>query len=84
MYAFYWPFLHLFVSQGKILIGTKESEIFEIDEKKSTVMNIAQGHGEGELWGLAAHPTKEVFASASDDTTIRIWDAAHKVSVFKA
>lgn len=71
-------------TKGKILVGTKGSEIFEIDEKKGSVTILGQGHGEGELWGLASHPTKELFASASDDTTIRIWDVPHKKMLNKA
>lgn len=35
---------------------------------------LAQGHSDGELWGLAVHATKQVFATASDDNTLRVWD----------
>jgi len=38
-----------------------------------------RGHGEGELWGLATHPTTHAFVTASDDKTIRVWDIASKV-----
>lgn len=34
-----------------------------------------RGHATGELWGLAAHPTKLQFATAGDDGTVRLWDA---------
>ena len=40
---------------------------------------IVQGHGDGEMWGLAVHPTHDVFATSSDDTSVRVWDAATKV-----
>ena len=29
---------------------------------------------EGELWGLAVHPTRQVIVTASDDNTVRLWD----------
>ena len=37
-----------------------------------------QGHSQGvaknpEVWGLAAHPTKQLFASAGADKTVRVW-----------
>ena len=60
-------------------MGTKDSEIIEIGEKNGQVTMLVQGHGEGEIWGLATHPSKEVFASASDDGTIRIWDVQKMV-----
>lgn len=34
---------------------------------------------EGEIWGLATHPSKDIFISASNDGTARIWDLADKV-----
>lgn len=66
--------------QGKILVGTKDGEIMEVGEKNAASNTMINGHTQGGIWGLAAHPFKDVFISASDDGTIRIWDLADKVS----
>uniref|UniRef100_H2YU32 Uncharacterized protein n=1 Tax=Ciona savignyi TaxID=51511 RepID=H2YU32_CIOSA len=60
------------LGHGKIVIGTKNSEILEID-KSGPITIIMQGHGEGEAWGLAFHPSKEECASVSNDRTLRTW-----------
>ncbi|PAA85883.1 hypothetical protein BOX15_Mlig016715g1 [Macrostomum lignano] len=69
--------------RGKILVGTKESEIIEVGEKDGALTQVARGHGEGELWGLAVHPGARQFATASDDGTCRIWDIGKKTMLHK-
>lgn len=68
-----------FLIQGKILVGTKDGEIIEVGEKNAASNTMINGHTQGGIWGLATHPFKDVFISASDDGTIRIWDLADKV-----
>lgn len=60
-------------------MGTKNGEIIEIGEKNAASNAMINGHTQGGIWGLGAHPFKDVFISASDDGTIRIWDLADKV-----
>ncbi|XP_028844275.1 echinoderm microtubule-associated protein-like 6 isoform X1 [Denticeps clupeoides] len=64
--------------KGKILVGTKDGEIIEVGEKNAASNILINGHMHGEIWGLATHPSKNVFITASDDGTIRIWDLADK------
>uniref|UniRef100_A0A3P9NF13 Echinoderm microtubule-associated protein-like 6 n=1 Tax=Poecilia reticulata TaxID=8081 RepID=A0A3P9NF13_POERE len=64
--------------KGKILVGTKDGEIIEVGEKNAASNTMINGHTKGGIWGLASHPFKDVFISASDDGTIRIWDLADK------
>ncbi|GCB61884.1 hypothetical protein scyTo_0014405 [Scyliorhinus torazame] len=64
--------------KGKILVGTKDGEIIEVGEKNAASNSLINGHMEGEIWGLATHPSKDLLISASDDGTTRIWDLADK------
>lgn len=73
------PSLLTLTTQGKILVGTKDGEIIEVGEKNAASNTMINGHTQGGIWGLATHPFKDVFISASDDGTIRIWDLADKV-----
>lgn len=61
------------------MVGTKDGEIIEVGEKNAASNTLINGHTQGRIWGLATHPCKDLFISASDDGTIRIWDLADKV-----
>lgn len=71
----------LFSPQGKILVGTKDGEIIEVGEKNAASNLLLDSHARGGIWGLAAHPTKELCITASDDSTIRLWDLTDKVNL---
>lgn len=78
------PIRAIVLGHGKILVGTKNGEVLEVD-KGGPMTILAQGHMQGELWGLGMHPTKPICATVSDDKTLRVWDLAteHKMISYK-
>ena len=63
---------------GKILIGTKGSDMYEAslsteDHAAQSMQRIGWGHSSGELWGVTFHPIKDRLATCGDDKTLRIW-----------
>lgn len=69
----------LLMRQGKILVGTRNAEIIEVGEKNAACNILVNGHMDGPIWGLATHPSRDVFLSAAEDGTIRLWDIPEKV-----
>lgn len=69
----------LLLLQGKILVGTRNAEIIEVGEKNAACNILVNGHMDGPIWGLATHPSRDVFLSAAEDGTIRLWDIPEKV-----
>jgi WD40 repeat protein len=48
-------------------------------KNRNQIECICNGHSEGELWSLAMSPvSSDVFATASDDHTVRIWNMKNK------
>ena len=57
---------------GKIIIGTKDSSVVLLTGDSNEILN--QGHGSGELWGLALHPSKMIAFTASHDHCLKSWN----------
>ncbi|XP_041941967.1 echinoderm microtubule-associated protein-like 5 [Alosa sapidissima] len=60
--------------KGKILVGTRNAEIIEVGEKNAACNILVNGHMDGPIWGLGTHPSRELFLSAAEDGTVRLWD----------
>lgn len=70
----------------RMLIGTRGSDVVEVNGKGKVTKTIVQGHFKGvndkpEVWGLCTHPTEPKFASAGADKTIRIWETTKMINV---
>ena len=66
--------------QSYILVGTKSSDIIEIHFEGDHIeaINHVSGHYKEELWGLAAHPLVNRFATIGDEGTVRIWNSHNR------
>ena len=62
------------VDGSRIVVSTKGGEIFEINTQEGKLIAnrcAVEAHGIRQLCGIAAHPTKEEFATAGDDKSLR-------------
>jgi len=61
----------------RLLMGTKGSEIYEVNMlNPSEMYRWMQGHYQerAEAWALAFHPSSHKVVTGGDDTTVRVWD----------
>jgi len=65
------------IKKNLILIGTRNSEIIQLDIDSNHLTLFSSGHFD-ELWGLATHPTKQLFVTGGKDQTIRSWDIENR------
>jgi WD40 repeat protein/Ca2+-binding EF-hand superfamily protein len=71
-------------SCGRMLIGTRGGEILELDpQEPSQAKVILRGHFDGELWGLAAHPTRDEFVTVGEDFLLAKWSLARRTQLSK-
>ena len=69
----------------RILTATSAGEIYEVAAKSGSICLMHEAHYEGELWGLGLHPSDpDLFATAGDDKTVRVWSLSHKRIIRKA
>jgi len=57
-----------------IVSGSEDGCVYVWHRDTGVLLEVLKGHGRGSVNSVAWHPTEErVFASCSDDGTIRIW-----------
>jgi microtubule-associated protein-like 6 len=59
---------------GAVLVGTRGGEIIEFSTANPKPQVLMRSHFEGELWGLAPHPTRAEFVTVGQDSVLAIWD----------
>jgi len=62
-----------------ILVGTKSSDLYEVNRLNGRMVQLSTAHFGDEVWGLAPHPTNpDLYISCGDDKTIRLWSVSRK------
>ncbi len=68
-----------------IVACTASGEVYELYVTSGRIGLMSEGHYEGELRGLATHPTNpDLFLTVGDDCTIRVWSISEKRLLRKA
>ncbi|KAI0636404.1 WD40 repeat-like protein [Trametes polyzona] len=59
-----------------ILSGSEDGNVYIWHRETGALLEVLSGHGEGSVNSVAWNPVNErMFASCSDDKTVRIWEA---------
>jgi len=83
------------IDNKRVLVGTKGSEIYEFSCQESKLSektnwsfkNLIKGHyapnsrGSNQVWAMAAYKNNDLYVTASDDGTIRLWSSIQKKQI---
>ena len=70
---------------SRILAATAGGDIYELAATSGSICLLHEAHSSGELWGIGTHPfDPDLFATAGDDFTVRVWSVSHKRILRKA
>eukprot|EP00752_Nemacystus_decipiens_P008508 g7598.t1 len=71
-------------SACKFIACTRAGEVYEVARDSGRILLLADGHGKGQLRGLATHPLDpDVYATAGDDAFVRVWSVKLRRATLK-
>ncbi|KAJ1457506.1 WD40-repeat-containing domain protein [Pelagophyceae sp. CCMP2097] len=72
-------------SVARIVVATASAEVYEVAADSGSWTLLSEGHFADEMWAVAAHPTDaDLFATAGDDGTVRVWSVSLRALLRKA
>jgi microtubule-associated protein-like 6 len=72
-------------SLTRVVVATAAGELYEVAARSGSICLVSEAHYTGELWGLCVNPVDpDLFATAGDDRTIRVWSVSARRVLRKA